>query len=452
MSLQNHILSPTFKRSPNTLDLVIDSYCNPLITEPTVCAESSFSDHCLISFGVKVEKEDLNKRDKVITFREYNEENISNGYRYLTEALNSYNSINTVVELDRAFKHILFTLRNEHFPAIQKTIKVSNQNPWYNGDCHKSKLLVRNKERFYRKNKSVENWLALKAAEKASLMAVKKAKKDFYTSIFSIVSSNPKKTYNIVSDLLGKAKAKTLPDLAITDPGSYVEIYNNFLASKIKVYRNQSENSRVGRKVFSSPIDYEPLNRFPEINSADLHAILKRCRKTHCDLDLIEFKKLDMKYFIPYIIRLANSMFNSGVFPPSEKSAIIYPYIKDFNGDVNDLSNYRPVSNISFIGKVLEACIYFFLNEYVSVHNILPDYQSAYRPGYSTETALTRVYSDLVTSKDNRRCTIMLSLDLSSAFDTIDHDLLITDLFHVGVRGRALDLITSYLRGRSVAV
>ena len=121
--------------------------------------------------------------------------------------------------------------------------------------------------------------------------------------------------------------------------------------------------------------------------------------------------------------------------------------------DPDDLKNYRPVSNLSFLSKVLERIVLSQLNEHLNHNNLLSPLQSAYRPNHSTETALLRIVNDLLTAMDNNKICILTLLDLSAGFDTIGHQILLTRLQHsFGISGSALSWFSSYLSNRTHAV
>ena len=88
-------------------------------------------------------------------------------------------------------------------------------------------------------------------------------------------------------------------------------------------------------------------------------------------------------------------------------------------------SNYRPVSNLSFFSKVLEKAALAQFNEHCAKNDFMPDYQSAYRAGYSCETALVKLMSDLLWNMEHQKVTALMAIDLSTAFDTVDHDILL---------------------------
>ena len=142
-----------------------------------------------------------------------------------------------------------------------------------------------------------------------------------------------------------------------------------------------------------------------------------------------------------------------GHVPASLKSAIIVPLLKKSTLDHNILKNYRPVSNLPFISKVLERVVARQLNEHMSNHNLHEPLQSAYNQFHSTETALIKVHIDIIWTMERKGVTILLLLDLSSAFDTIDHQVLITRLQDlIGVSDTALSWFTSYLSDRTQRV
>jgi len=117
------------------------------------------------------------------------------------------------------------------------------------------------------------------------------------------------------------------------------------------------------------------------------------------------------------------------------------------------MPNYRPVSNLSYMSKVLERAVAMRLNDYLVAIDLLPRVQSAYRKRHSTETALLRVWSDILAAADLRQVTLLGLLDMSAAFDCVDHDLLLPRLQHgFGLTGVVLEWIRSFLQDRTQQV
>ena len=110
-----------------------------------------------------------------------------------------------------------------------------------------------------------------------------------------------------------------------------------------------------------------------------------------------------------------------GVFPTGFKVARVIPLIKRIGLDMNDTASFRPISNLPFLSKVFECLVLKRLNCHLHFNSLLPVYQSAYPSGCSTETALLRVVNDIIGSIDAKKVVLLALLDMSAAFDTVDH-------------------------------
>jgi len=117
------------------------------------------------------------------------------------------------------------------------------------------------------------------------------------------------------------------------------------------------------------------------------------------------------------------------------------------------MNNFRTVSNLSFVSKVVEQAIVSQLNKYLADNDLLQHCQSAYRIGHSTETALLHVWSDMLMAANECRLTLLCMLNMSAAFDCVDHSILLRRLqVGAGITGVVLDWITSFLTGRTQQV
>ena len=128
------------------------------------------------------------------------------------------------------------------------------------------------------------------------------------------------------------------------------------------------------------------------------------------------------------------------------------PQLKKINLDLIE-KNYRPVSNVQFIGKLIERAVNNQLMNTSQINNLMEPMQSAYRTGHSTETALIKVKADLLNAIDNKEVVCLVLLDLSVAFDTVDHQILLERLKNMfGFTGLVINWVKSYLSGRSKKV
>ena len=136
-----------------------------------------------------------------------------------------------------------------------------------------------------------------------------------------------------------------------------------------------------------------------------------------------------------------------GVVPPDFKQALVNSLIKKQTLCKNYLRNYRPISNLSFFfSKVLEKLVANRLHEHIYKHHLSNDLQSAYKRFHSTKTAFLQIHNDIVDNMDNDKVIALTLLDLSAAFDTIDHLILLRLHQHFGISGTALRWFKSYFQ------
>ena len=145
---------------------------------------------------------------------------------------------------------------------------------------------------------------------------------------------------------------------------------------------------------------------------------------------------------------MINLSLKDGFFPDKWKEALVKPILKKPNADL-EFKNFRPVSNLSFLSKLTEKAVSHQMVHHMTTHDLMPVFQSAYREGHSTETALIKIRNDILMNMNNQEVTLLVLLDLSAAFDTIDHTLLLRRLqSRFGFTGTALAWLRSYLSNR----
>ena len=141
-----------------------------------------------------------------------------------------------------------------------------------------------------------------------------------------------------------------------------------------------------------------------------------------CELDPLPTNLLKqvLEYVLPLITAIINRSLVESKVPACFKKANVRPLLKKPNLDKEVLNNYRPVSNLPFLSKILEKVVAKRLESHLSIHRLHDNHQSAYRTGHSTETALLKVHHDITEALDNKCMTALVMLDLSAAFDVID--------------------------------
>ena len=161
------------------------------------------------------------------------------------------------------------------------------------------------------------------------------------------------------------------------------------------------------------------------------------------------FKKIKHLIAQP-ICYLINLSFSNGTFPSLLKVACITPIFKE--GDPTDVTNYRPISVLSYLSKIVERCIATRLISFLDKHNIISTSQYGFQRNKSTTDALTDLFEKIYDNLDNKQHTLAIYLDFRKAFDTVNHPILIRKLNTIGIRGIALNWFSSYLKDRKHCV
>src|SRR6478609_2607019 len=190
------------------------------------------------------------------------------------------------------------------------------------------------------------------------------------------------------------------------------------------------------------------LFQFLPATTAEVRKIILTSSSTTCCLDSIPTSLLKscIDVLITPITTLVNLSLSEGSFPANFKTATVRPLLKKHSLSHEDLSSYRPISNLNFVSKVLEHLIHTRLANHLQSFPSFCPFQSAYQRFHSTETALLRIHNDLALAINQLKVSPLVLLDLSAAFDTIDHRIFIQRLTTTfGISGPALPLLSSYL-------
>ena len=259
---------------------------------------------------------------------------------------------------------------------------------------------------------------------------------------------SPGRLWRTLSGVLGRDRSnQTLPkNLTAND-------FSRAFIDKINRVR-QSTSSASGPRFETSGCACALL-RFKPVGVDYITRLIKSSPNKNCSLDplptwMIKQYSSELARFVTF---LANSSLEQGLFPLTQKNAIITPILKKPNLDPLNAGNYRPISNLNNVSKISERVFLSRLQPHITTSTNFNPLQSAYRKHHSTETALLNTLDHIYSSADHSQPTVLVSLDLSAAFDTIDHDTLICRLHSdFGVAGAALNWIHSYLTNRSQSV
>ena len=204
--------------------------------------------------------------------------------------------------------------------------------------------------------------------------------------------------------------------------------FHIFFTDKIKCIREQFEKVNDLQSP-TTALSSAKFVGFYEVPINEIPKILSNSPGTTCDLSPIPsvvLKKCSDAVLPAMTKKIINNSMNLGEIPSSVKAAQIRPRLKKVNSDSSLLANYRPISNICFLSKTLERMVAKQLSTFLANNNLIDVFQSAYRAHQSVETALLTVHNDLLQAMNCGKITLLVLLDLSAAFDTVDHSILLS--------------------------
>ena len=227
-----------------------------------------------------------------------------------------------------------------------------------------------------------------------------------------------------------------------------VNDFNKFFAEKIELIRKNFSDEPDDLIQQSNVFDtgFKKLTEFELVTTEDIKLILNDTGFKTSSIDPIPSTLIEenVDFWLPIICDLVNTSLKTESIDGA-KLAHLTPLIKGQSLDSSSMKNYRPISNLSFIGKLAERVVLKQLTEHLDAKNLNISYQSGYKKHHSTETLLVRIVNDILVASDEGSATIVMLLDLSAAFDTVDHQKLLHILKQeIGIDGIALKWFTSF--------
>ena len=353
--------------------------------------------------------------------------------------------------LSDIYNHTLMSAYETMCPLIDKEIIVTDQEPWFDSTIKEARKKRRWLEKDWRRKRTTESRECFTRSRNEVNRLIKKRKEVYFRTQARERMGNMKKLYALFNNLLGKTKEKVLPEYT----PDLAQNFADFFEEKVDNIYNGFNNQGTGADTFLPDFPFRKFSLFKPISLATYKRLVSDTKKSYCESDPLPIGDLMCAPNIDDLLKvqldIINISLSEGVFPKSEKTALIKPTLKS-NLDPQNLSSYRPVSNLTYLSKMIETAALQQLNEHLNIINVLPETQSAYRKRHSTETALCTVVDDLLKCTDEGRCSIIILLDLSAAFDTVVHELLVDDLTAIGIDGVVLEWFKDYLTGRHFQV
>ena len=449
-TLVNHVHFQTHTGG-HTLDLILTrSNDNLLVNQPE--AKSFISDHCFIRTVTSLIKSE--SHSKQITFRRINNINLTN-FKSDSQASELFKlNGKSVHEKAATYDQVLAEILDAHAPMVSKTIKIKNESPWYNNELRTIKIQKRKAEKKWIKSRNDMDYVNYRKMVFEYINQCKLAKTTYYSNKVLECSGNQHKLYKLIRNLTDGERRSVYPDSP--NDQTLSEGFSDYFIDKIDRIMNDITDIRDNENI-STDLNYQPnpnstleLVTFKPLSDNEILKLINKSKTKSSMLDPIPTALLKQctDVIIHPISDIVNSSLASGEFPNCWKCPLVSPLLKKV-GLEPIFKNYRPVSCLSFVSKILEKAGLEQYNDYLEAAGLSIMENSAYKTKHSTETLLTKIQCDILNNMDQQKVTVLVMLDLSAAFDTVDVDIIneiFSNRFNIG--GHVLNWFNSYLRDR----
>ena len=354
---------------------------------------------------------------------------------------------NSFEELVTQYNEKCLSVIDDHAPQLSKTIYDIPSAPWFDGEYKILRAQRRSAEKKWIKSGSQADHESYKYIRDKCNDISNAKKKEFFAKKFTRYSHSQKSLYKFVETFLDQEKCLALPsDLSLPET---VNEFNKFFTEKIDKIRDSfpgKDACHANPNSFSGSL----LSEFRPATISEIVSVLDEFGVKTSSIDPLPSELITehLYLFLPMLCEIVNLSLSSGSID-GIKLAHLTPLIKGDTLDNELLKNYRPISNLPFVGKLIERIVKSRLDEHLSSNNLNIKEQSGYKKNHSTETVLITIVNDLLVASDQNSATVVMLLDLSAAFDTVDHGKLLKILENeIGITGVALKWFKSFLTGR----
>ena len=448
--LVQSICDPTHSKG-HILDVTLTQSSNSLLMKPPLITDPGLSDHMAIHLTIRMAKQPGLYRHA--TFRRCRDIPLQSLCDDLTSIV-SKNIDSSLEDLVDMYNTSLTSLMDKYAPVQTKYTRVRPNTQWYTQELREVKQKKRRSERQWLNTKlTVHKEMYRHQCIIVNNMLLQ-GKQVYYRDRLDECGRDQAKIYRLTKHLLGQGGPAPLP--TSDSPQALAQTFCDFFSMKItKIHETIGRDGSEDPLALDTPFVGSPLSDFLPATEEEIRKLILKAPNKCCELDPAPtwLIKECSSQLTPLITDIVNESLRSGTVPIALKKAIIRARLKKPGLDKEALKNYRPVSNLPFISKLLEKVVDLRFKEHLHVNQLRDTFQSAYEQNHSTETALLKVQSDICEALDTGSMVALLMLDLSAAFDTLDHSILVKRFeYSYGITGKALQWVSSYLADRTQSV
>ncbi|KAK3514069.1 hypothetical protein QTP70_002908 [Hemibagrus guttatus] len=325
--------------------------------------------------------------------------------------------------------------------------KNSSTAPWQSDVLRNNQRELQSAARKWKKSKLDTDLMSYRMLLSKFSLDVTSAKTSFYKEKLETSAQDPRKLHNIFSSLLNPPAPPSPSSLTAED---FATFYTEKIERICQTFTSRPTSSTSHSQHSTTP----SLTQLSTVAAEEVLPIIQSCNPTTCPLDPIPSAMLQTisPDLLPFITTVINGSLTSGHVPTVFKKATVIPILKKPALDPSDISNYRPVPLLSFLSKILKRVVCNQLSDYLMQNNLHDPNQSGFKAAHSTETALLAVTEKLHAARSAKLSSVLILLDLSAAFDTVNHKTLLSTLRSLGICGTAWEWFASYLDGRSYQI
>ena len=340
---------------------------------------------------------------------------------------------------------------DKHAPVVSRKRKTCEAS-WIDQEYKKQRALRRKYERVWKRRRTEENKNNYINQKNLCIEMSLSKQTNYYTKVVDGAKNCQKSLFKIANELLDKNSEKVLP--SHSDPKQLANDFNNYYVEKVNTIRKSIPEVSNNPSYYSRPFIGKRLNSFRPTTESEVKEIIKECGIKTSFEDPIPSKVLSSAtdVSIPVFVELINKSLSQGSMDGAKES-VLDPLLKKAGLDSDEKKNYRPVNNLLFFSKLIERVVSKRLEEHMTVNCLHEQSQFSYKQHHNTETMMLGITDEVLRGFDNNLATIVIFLDLSAAFDTIDIDKLLQILNEeIGIGGVALEWFRSFLSGRTQRV